>query len=74
MYSLDKIEGETTMEQQAERAACMICEQVQMEGIHICDEFICVSCEREIVNTDVRDARYPFFIHRMKQIFQSKNA
>jgi hypothetical protein len=68
------------MEQQVEReeiiesATCMICEQQQVEGIHICEEFICVDCEREIVHTDVRDVRYPFFIHRMKQMFQSKNA
>lgn len=68
------------MEQQVEiveimeHVACMICGQQQTEGIHICDEFICEECEREIVNTDVRDAKYPFFIHRMKQIFQSKHA
>lgn len=62
------------MEQQADSIICMICGQHQVEGIHICEEFICVCCEREIVNTDVQDARYPFFIHRMKQMFQSKNA
>jgi hypothetical protein len=69
------------MEQQVEctasiesAAACMICEQQRVEGIHICDEFICVSCESELVHTDVQDVRYPFFIHRMKQIFQSSKA
>lgn len=64
---------EEQIEEQMERIACMICDQHQVEGIHICNEFICVSCEREIVHTDVRDARYPFFIHRMKQMFQSYN-
>ncbi len=57
-----------------EPIVCMICNQQQVEGIHICDEFICEDCEREIVHTDVRDAKYPFFIHRMKRMFQSKNA
>jgi len=54
--------------------ACMICGRLQAEGLHICGEFICVQCEREMVSTDVKDARYPFFIHRMKQVWQRKNA
>ena len=54
--------------------ACMICQQQRPEGLHICGEFICVECEREMINTDVRDAKYPFFIHQMKQVWQRKNA
>ena len=54
--------------------ACMICERQQVEGLRIVEEFICVDCERELVQTEVSDAKYPFFIHRMKQMWQRKNA
>ena len=57
------------MEEQLEHKACMICGQQQLDGIRIGSGFICVSCEEEIVHTDVRDAKYPFFIHQMKQIW-----
>ena len=53
---------------------CMICGQQQTEGLHIVEEFICADCEREMVHTDVWDAKYPFFIHQMKQVWQRKNA
>lgn len=51
---------------------CIICGQQKEEGIMIVSEFICEDCETEMVRTDVRDAKYPFFIHRMKQIFYKK--
>lgn len=53
---------------------CMICGRRQSEGLHIAEEFICIECEREMVRTEVWDAKYPFFIHRMKQMWQQKNA
>ncbi len=55
---------------------CIICgeHKAEGEGIRIVTEFICQSCEIEMVQTDVKDAKYPFFIHQMKQIFVEKNA
>lgn len=53
---------------------CIICGRRQHEGLHIAEEFICSECEREMVHTEVGDAKYPFFIHRMKQMWQQKNA
>ncbi|GMK48455.1 hypothetical protein PghCCS26_55850 [Paenibacillus glycanilyticus] len=55
---------------------CIICgeHKAEGEGIRIVSEFICESCESEMVRTDVKDAKYPFFIHQMKQIFIEKNA
>ncbi|MFX3634169.1 MAG: sigma factor G inhibitor Gin [Candidatus Pristimantibacillus sp.] len=55
---------------------CIICgeHKVEGEGIRIVSEFICETCEAEMVRTDVKDAKYPFFIHQMKQIFIEKNA
>ncbi|SFF30921.1 Inhibitor of sigma-G Gin [Paenibacillus catalpae] len=55
---------------------CIICgeNKAEGEGIRIVSEFICETCESEMVRTDVKDAKYPFFIHQMKQIFIEKNA
>lgn len=55
---------------------CIICGQLKAEGegIRIVSEFICDTCETEMVHTDVKDDKYPFFIHQMKQIFLEKNA
>ncbi|WP_139990478.1 sigma factor G inhibitor Gin, partial [Paenibacillus paridis] len=44
------------------------------QGIRIVSGFICETCEEEMVRTDVKDAKYPFFIHQMKQIFLGENA
>jgi hypothetical protein len=48
---------------------CIICGQVRDRGIHICGEFICESCEREIVKTDVTDEKYRYYIECMKRIW-----
>lgn len=53
---------------------CIICNQLKPDGIRILSEFICESCEAEMVHTDVQDVRYPYFIHQMKQILYRKNA
>ncbi|MDF2724667.1 MAG: inhibitor of sigma-G Gin [Paenibacillus sp.] len=53
---------------------CIICDQPKVYGINICAEFICDDCEAEMVNTDVLDAKYPFFILRMNRIWYKMNA
>ncbi|RIX49303.1 inhibitor of sigma-G Gin [Paenibacillus nanensis] len=55
---------------------CVICGNVkgEGEGLRIVMGFICGDCEKEMVHTDVKDAKYPFFIHQMKQLFVEKNA
>jgi hypothetical protein len=53
---------------------CIICGQNRSNGIKILSEFICEACEAEMVHTDVKDAKYPYFIHQMKQILYRKNA
>lgn len=69
-----KTETETAAEAAAVAATCMICGQQHTEGIHILYGFICEPCELEIVRTDVMDAKYPFFVNRMKQLFYKKDA
>lgn len=53
---------------------CIICGLEKDSGITIISEFICESCEAEMVRTDVKDEKYPFFIHQLKQIWVQKNA
>jgi len=55
---------------------CIICgcQKEKEDGIYIVSEFICKSCEMEMVQTDVKDDKYPYFINRMKQILIKKNA
>lgn len=61
------------MEQQTEQA-CIICGQVKEEGIVIVSHFICEECEAEMIRTEAEDAKYRFFIGRMKKIGLQKNA
>jgi len=55
-------------------SCCIICGHEKQEGLRIINEFICESCELEMVRTEVQDAKYPFFIHQLKQIWIQKNA
>lgn len=55
-------------------STCIICGKQQQEGIMIYSTFLCMACETEIVKTDVMDAKYPYFIDRMKQIWFKRDA
>ncbi|PWK05163.1 sigma factor G inhibitor Gin [Tumebacillus permanentifrigoris] len=61
------------MEEHHERTGgtCIVCSTHKELGIRIYQQFMCTDCEREIVQTDVQDAKYPFYIDRMKQIWLS---
>jgi hypothetical protein len=48
---------------------CIVCNQRKELGIHIWGKFVCVSCEREIVQTDVKDSNYDYYIQRLKRIW-----
>ncbi|MBB6692491.1 sigma factor G inhibitor Gin [Cohnella xylanilytica] len=56
------------MDQEGTRT-CMVCGQPKEEGIQIVTEFICTSCESEMVNTKVEDERYPFFVRQLRQLW-----
>ncbi|WP_400244707.1 sigma factor G inhibitor Gin [Niallia sp. JL1B1071] len=44
---------------------CLICEKAKLEGIHLFQSFICMECERDIVNTKTMDPKYQFFVYQM---------
>ncbi|MHA0857586.1 sigma factor G inhibitor Gin [Paenibacillus sp. CMAA1364] len=52
---------------------CIICGQPKEEGICIVSQFICESCELEMVHTNAEEEKYQFFIHQMKRINISAN-
>jgi hypothetical protein len=52
-----------------ERKTCIVCGEPKEEGITIVSEFICTSCESEMVHTKVEDERYPFFVRQMKRLW-----
>lgn len=52
---------------------CIVCGNLSEKGIHICEQWICAMCEDEIVQTDVEDEKYPFFIHQLRQIWYKSN-
>jgi len=58
--------------EQEQQNQCIICNQIKPEGIRICSEFICADCETEMINTDVTDDKYPFFVSQMKQVWFSR--
>lgn len=53
---------------------CMVCDQPKVNGIEIVSEFICDECEAEIVRTDVKDVKYPFFVHQLHKLWLPKDA
>jgi hypothetical protein len=59
---------------ETEPVFCIICEETRSEGIHICGQFICGVCEAEMVRTDVKDDKYPYFITQMKRVWYKKDA
>lgn len=48
---------------------CIICEEAKQKGIHICEKYICMECERKIVDTDVESKAYRWYVQKMRQIF-----
>jgi len=50
---------------------CIICEEDSLQGIYIYASFICTLCEYNMVHTDTREAKYHYYVQKMKPINQS---
>lgn len=48
---------------------CIVCGLSKEEGITVVTEFICSSCETEMVQSTTKDEKYPFFIRQLRQIW-----
>jgi hypothetical protein len=53
---------------------CIVCSEISEQGIYIWSQFICKECEGEMVETEVCDEKYPFFVKQMKKIWLKENA
>ncbi|HET7629515.1 MAG TPA: sigma factor G inhibitor Gin [Bacillales bacterium] len=63
---------EKTVPSRKKGEVCLICETEQTSGIHICDQFICVSCEQRMVKTSSGDATYPYYLKKLKSLRLSR--
>jgi hypothetical protein len=48
---------------------CIVCGESKNQGITVVTEFICTSCESEMVQTKVEDEKYPFFVRQLRQLW-----
>ncbi|MCO7176901.1 sigma factor G inhibitor Gin [Sporolactobacillus kofuensis] len=47
---------------------CIICGHQKAEGIHICNQLICDDCQKKIIETDVTDWKYKFFMNKLAKL------
>ncbi|RYL88162.1 sigma-G inhibitor, Gin [Sporolactobacillus sp. THM7-4] len=47
---------------------CMICGEIKLTGIHICNQLICDSCHNQIVKTDVGDWKYQYYMKKLSKL------
>ncbi|RLL41707.1 sigma factor G inhibitor Gin [Oceanobacillus piezotolerans] len=51
---------------------CGICEEEKEEGIHLYNLFLCRECEHNIIHTEPREEKYKYYLHKLKNIKESK--
>lgn len=51
-----------------EKDCCVICDNSNEEGIVILEQFICNSCEKEMLTTDVEDEKYGYFVVQLRAL------
>lgn len=57
-----------------EDQVCIICNESSERGLSIWEKFICSQCEAEIIQTEVEDEKYTFFIHQLRKLWFKKEA
>jgi len=51
---------------------CGICEEKKAKGIHLYHLFICIECEYNMIHTEPREEKYPYYLRKLKKINQPK--
>lgn len=49
---------------------CGICEEEKVEGIRLCQLFICGDCERNMIHTEPREEKYNYYLQKLKNMNQ----
>jgi hypothetical protein len=47
---------------------CLVCEEINLAGIHIFNHFICQTCEQKIVSTETNEDQYRFYLKRLRKL------
>jgi hypothetical protein len=47
---------------------CVICEQMKPKGIHLYTSFICIECEKDLIQTDMSNPKYKYFLKQLRKI------
>jgi len=47
---------------------CIICEHKKIEGIHLYTKFICMDCEKDMIQTDTSDPKYKYYLTQLKKV------
>ncbi len=50
---------------------CAVCEKLKTEGIKVFHSFLCEQCEQEMLETDTEDAKYQYYLEKMKNLLPS---
>ncbi|MGN1386318.1 MAG: sigma factor G inhibitor Gin [Bacillus sp. (in: firmicutes)] len=48
--------------------SCVVCETNKGEGIQLFTSFLCIECERKIIQTSTNDPEYKFYLNQLKKI------
>jgi hypothetical protein len=61
--------GDMAMQEQVPaEETCLICGRHEVEGIHICNQLICDSCQKRIVETEVTDWKYKYYMNKLAKL------
>lgn len=47
---------------------CVICEQKKSKGIHLYTSFICIECEKDLIQTEIGNPKYKYYLKQLKKI------
>lgn len=51
---------------------CTICEEEKEQGIHLYTLFICKDCEYNMVHTEPHEAKYRYYVQKLKNMNQAQ--
>ncbi|CAG9623054.1 sigma factor G inhibitor Gin [Sutcliffiella rhizosphaerae] len=51
---------------------CIVCEEEKQRGIHLYTEYICTECEGAMLQTDVKDPMYKFYLQQLRKVIIPK--
>ncbi len=52
---------------------CPICNEEKPEGITIYNTFICLDCEKDMIQTEPSEVKYQYYIEKLKVINQKSH-